>query len=329
MLNTHAAVLEAATPSARMGLFRTLTERGSVRFATSTSEFFDGTVLPGAFSTNEISIPSNTVQANISIGWGGILSPNDLGLKVFDARQTLLGESNYLNVPFLNGRREKVAIKNPPTGTLQARINHTFSNGTVQYYSGVVEITQIEYRPLRDLNELSAENQSIVLESLSRFLLSSEGSKFKPTAKVLRSDLAEMLVRSGLVPQYLAPQPLYADVRDISTRNIVESVQASPFGKLIPDTTNNNRFNLYEPATKLITAVALVKANGLENQAQTATLPPSVTDALTIPSAYRGYVAIALQKGWLTLDGNNFNPNRAVTRLEAAKAFVLIARSVE
>ena len=325
MLNTYAAVLEAATPTLKMGLFRAVSDREMVTFTTTTSQTFSGTVNPGSVAVNEVSIPLNTVQANINIGWGGILSPNDLGLKVYE-NNALLGESNYLNLPILNGHREKVTVNNPTAGTLQSKVSHTLNNGTPQSYSGAVEITQVEYSRLNDLDNLSVENQSIVLESLRRFLMLPEGSKFKTDAKISRSDLAEILVRGGLVPQYIAPAPVYTDVKDMTTRGTVESVQMSPNGKLILDSSSNGKFDRNDAATRLVTAIALVKANNLDSLASVSILPATVTDASSIPSAYRGYVAVALQKGWLTLDGNKFNPNNAVTRLEITKAIVALTR---
>ncbi len=325
MLNTYAAVLEAANPSFTMGLFRAVTDKDAVKFTTTTSQIFGGTVTPGAVATNDIAIPLNTVQANISIGWGGILSPNDLGLKVFSG-SNLVEESNYLNLPVLNGNREKVTINNPTAGVLQSKVSHSLSNGTSQTYAGAVEITRVEYSRLNDIDNLSVENQSIVLESLRRFLMLPEGNNFKFGAAVSRSDLAEILVRSGLVPQYIAPSPLYSDVRDMTTRGVVESVQSNPNGKLILDSSNNGKFDRNVAATKLVTAIALVKANNLDSLASTSALPLNVTDAASIPSAYRGYVAVALQKGWLSLDGNKFNPNNSVTRLEITRAIVSLTR---
>lgn len=325
MLNTHAAVLEAANPSMTMGLFRVLADRDAVSFTTSTSQIFGGTVYSGSSVVNDISIPQNTLQANISIGWGGILSANDLGLKVYGSNN-LLGESNYLNLPILNGRREKVTINNPAAGTLQSRVNNTLNVGTPQNYTGAIEITQVAYSPLNDIENLPVETKSIVLESLRRFLMFPEGNNFRHDAKVSRSDLAEILVRSGLIPQYMAPSPLYADVRDLTTRNTVESVQASPNGKLILDCSTAGIFNRNGDATKLVTAVALVKANNLDSLASTTSLPMTMTDASSIPAAYRGYVAVALQKGWLNLDGNKFNPNNPVTRLDMTKAIVTMTR---
>jgi hypothetical protein len=52
------------------------------------------------------------------------------------------------------------------------------------------------------------------------------------------------------------------------------------------------------------------------------TLPVTVTDAAQIPTEWRGYVAVALQKGLLSLDGNSFAPNRALTRIELAQALI-------
>jgi hypothetical protein len=69
-----------------------------------------------------------------------------------------------------------------------------------------------------------------------------------------------------------------------------------------------------------VAAVAFVRAAKLESQAAISPLPPGVSDYAQIPTQYRGFVAIALQKGFLRLEGNYFNPNRALTRLELAAA---------
>ncbi len=327
MLNTHAAVLESAFPTLKMGLFRSVSDNDAVSFITKTNQTFEGTVIPGAGSANQISIPLNTVQVNISVGWGGLTSLNDLGLKIFGAGGNLLGESNYLNLPVLNGRQEKVRINDPSPGTLVSSVSHTLNLGTAQNYTGAVELTQVEYGTINDLDDLSAADQAVVLESLRRFVMLPEGNKFKYNTDVSRIELAETLVRSGLVSQYMAASPIYSDAKNITTRGAVESVQMSANGKLILDTSTNGKFNVNAAATKLVTAIALVKANNLDSQASTAVLPLSVTDAASIPAAYRGYVAVALQKGWLALDGNKINPDRAVTKLELTRAIVSIIRN--
>jgi len=47
---------------------------------------------------------------------------------------------------------------------------------------------------------------------------------------------------------------------------------------------------------------------------------PLTADALTIPAQLRGYVAVALNQGFLTLDGSYFKPNTPLTRIELAIA---------
>jgi hypothetical protein len=147
-----------------------------------------------------------------------------------------------------------------------------------------------------------------------------EGRKFRPDWTVSRIELANAIVRSGGVPQYMAAAPMFIDVRDQAGRGTVESVQSNPGGRLFYDAPPNGRFYPNYAASKLVTAVALVKAAGLDSQAATATLPIGVIDGLSIPAEYRGYVAVALQRGFTSLDGNRFNPTRPLTRIELAQS---------
>jgi len=48
--------------------------------------------------------------------------------------------------------------------------------------------------------------------------------------------------------------------------------------------------------------------------------PGFTQDAGSIPAQWRGYVAVALQRGFLTVTANRFEPNRAITRLEVVRA---------
>jgi hypothetical protein len=147
-----------------------------------------------------------------------------------------------------------------------------------------------------------------------------EGRKFRPGSTVTREEFADALVRGGFVPQYLASAPMFTDVRDIYSRGVVESVQANPGGPLIVDAIAGGRFYPHSNVSKLVAAIAYVKAAGLESDAATASLPLNVSDAHTIPAQWRGYVAVALQRGFIKLDGSAFNPSRTVTRIELAQA---------
>ncbi len=89
-LNAYAAVLEAAFPQRRTGIFRSTLETHTVKFATSVTQTFNATVVPGLNTLVDLSIPANALQSNIGIAWGG-QSVNDLAMKVYDADGVLRG----------------------------------------------------------------------------------------------------------------------------------------------------------------------------------------------------------------------------------------------
>src|ERR1041385_5840916 len=316
MLNTYAAVLEAAFPERHMGGFRSTLSRNAIRFVTRTSQTFEPIVVPNLTSSANVTIPENTIQVGVNIYWG--LSTNDFGLRVYDQSSSLLGESNYLNLPGFTARREKVVLRNPVSQTLRAAIFHSGNAGTSQQVFGAVEITQVEYPVMLDQSTLSPEQAVQVEQSLLENLMLPEGRKFRPDAAVTRIELAEALIRAGLVPQYMASDAMFTDVRDTYSRNVVESTQAFPSGPLFYDAIRGKNFYPYNGATKLAAAIAFVKAAGLNSQAASASLPLTVSDGLSIPAAWRGYVAVALQRRFVQLDGSAFNPWRSLTRIEIA-----------
>ncbi len=323
ILNTHAAVLESAFPHRKMGLFRSILKNRKINFKNSVSKGFEEDLGILGTRTTGFSIPSDTIQAGIQISWG--LSANDLSLKINDSQNNQVGISNYLNLPGLTGRREKVVLNNPSPQNYRAVVGHSLALGTAQKYFGAVEITQVDYSGISDLQTVSPQFQPFVKEALRKSLILPQGSKFNPYFAVTRAELADSLLRSGRVLQYVAANPLFNDVRDLTTRISVESVQSET---LFFDAESGSDFRPFETANKLVTAVALVKAAGLEDQAAIANLPASVIDGNSIPATYRGYVAIALQKGFMTIDGDQFNPNRAVTRVELALGIVNLNRFV-
>jgi serine protease AprX len=324
MLNTYAAVLEAAFPGRKTGLFRTVLDRNVIDFSTSVVSNFSGTVNPNTVSNTDISIPMNAVQATVNINWGDLTSPNDLGLAVYSQNGTLRGDSNKLNLPGLTGKSEKVSVKNPLNEIWQVSVKNSLGVGTPQSFLGSVSATTVRYAQFSDVQNLSPVDQTTVYESLSSYLMLPEGKKFRPDWTVSRREFAETLVRSGRVPQFIAAGRMFTDVNDLTTRSAVESVQGNPSGKLIFDALNGGAYRPNDATTKLVAAVAFVKAAGLENTTSTTVLPSSISDSSSIPAQFKGYVAVALQNGFLSLDGNKFNSNRSLTRLELTKAIVLL-----
>lgn len=322
MLNTYAAVLEAAFPNRKMGYFRSVLERNTVRYTTRITNKFSNTAMQNSATSDFFHIPANTIQAGFHIAWSS--NANDLSLKLYDANEKLITESNYVNAAGLNGRREKIILNNPTSQIYNAVVRHTGNIGTPQEFFGAIETTQFEISQIQDIQDLPSADQNIVRESLGSFMMLPAGNEFRPNYVVNRAELAESFIRSGFVSQYVAGNPMFTDVKNLSARNAIESVQNNPDGSLFYDSSNRNYFNPYQNANKLVSAVAFVIASDLDTQQNltTATLPVTITDAYTIPNNLRPYVAIAIKNDLIKLDGNKFNFNRPITRLELAKALI-------
>ncbi|HWQ31722.1 MAG TPA: S8 family serine peptidase [Blastocatellia bacterium] len=325
MLNAHAAVLEAAFPQRRMGQWRAALDRGQVNFTNDPTVTFTGTVQPGQNSDTNLTLPENTLLAAVQIAWGPLWSTNDLGLALLDPAGTQRASSNYLNLPGLTGKRERVTLSSPAAGTWRARVSSTLNGAlTAQPFTGTLEVTRVEYSPLDDLGNLSSQERSEVYQALRSFVMTPFGRHFRPSFGVTRSALAAAMVQSGCVPQYVAAQPRFNDVRDLTTRNFVESAQAAPDGALF-DVVNGSGFRPNDVTDRLTAAVVLVRAAGLRAEAEAqagATL--TVTDALSIPASLRGYVAVALSRGLMTTTNNAFRPQSPFVRLELAHALATL-----
>src|SRR5205085_7271213 len=124
MLNTHAAVLEAAFPQRRMGLFRATQNRGQVRFVNDPLQQLSGTVQPGTPFDTRASVPQNALFAAVDVAWSS-LSVNDLGLAMYDASGTKQADVNLLNLPGLTGKRERAVVNMPLAGTWRVRVTNT------------------------------------------------------------------------------------------------------------------------------------------------------------------------------------------------------------
>jgi serine protease AprX len=316
MLNTHAAVLEAAFPERRMGLLRAAAGANRTRFITTTSPLAESLAIPGSSSMSSFTIADNTVRATTRVSWG--LGPNDLGLRVHNSAGSVAGESNYLNLPVFGGLRETVTLRRPQAGTYSASVHHSLPTGTPQQYRASLEITRVEMPYLIDLGGVSSEGLSAVETALLANVLLPHGRRFGANDAATRIEFAEAVTRSGLVPQYLFSTPLYSDVRSLAYRNAVESVQGAPSGRLMTEAGSGDRFQPHSQVTKLSAAIAYVRAAGLESTTVGAVLPLSVTDPNAIPLQWRGHVARALEHGFIRLDGTKFNADRPITRLELA-----------
>ncbi len=328
MLNAHAAVLEAAFPERRMGMWRATLNRGQVRFVRNAPRQFTGTVLPGGVSTASLVIPSNTVSASVRIAWGPLLTINDLGMKVYDPSGVMRSHVNLLNLPGLTGRGEAANLTTPAAGTWKVGVFNTLGLlGLPQTFTGRLDIERVEYAPLVDISGLAASTQGDVRQNLRSFVMMPVGDRFFPSWPVTRGDFAATLVRGARVPQYMPAVPTYSDVHSSELMNFVESVQSAPGGPLFYDAPAGGPFYPDRSVKRLAAAVALVRAAGLRAEAENYTGPmPNFTDLQSIPVEYRGYAAVAHLRGLLKAGGGYFSPNATLKRVHLAQAMVVLTK---
>jgi serine protease AprX len=325
MLNVHAAVLEAAYPSRRIGSWRGTVDRNQVEFLSDAPFQFSGTVQPGTAADISVPVPEGVVTSTIQISWGPLWSTNDLALSVYDPTGALRGQANAINLTGLNGKHETLTFGTPTAGTWRVSVRNTLGAlGTPQQFYGVLEVGRAQYARLNDIDSFSPTLKGDIYQNLRSFSMWPIGSRFRGDFGVSRLDLATALVFTARVPQYLPGQSNYIDVRDPGTRLFVESVQASPTGSLFIDAARGGQFRPNDSATRLAAAVALVRAAGLRSDAEAkAGTPLPFLDAANIPNELKGYVAVAVSAGLLQAD-TNFRPQAALSRADLAHAIVVI-----
>ncbi|HEX6186873.1 MAG TPA: S8 family serine peptidase [Pyrinomonadaceae bacterium] len=338
MLNSHAAVLEAAFPQRRFGQWRGLAFQNQVEFVESTPQLFTGSVVPGSFHDSAVAVPQDALRASVQVAWGGILSNSKLSLALLDSsgrEQSIASEAIF---PGLTGRRQSSVINSPSAGVWTARVanvvgpagapmsisDNDVTNGSGQSYYGFVRVTRARYPALADIGGFDSSSVAGIQQSFRSLVMAPVGQNFRPGFAVTRSDLAKAMVLGGRVPQYLPAQSRYSDVRDRSTMLFVESVQAGPNGALFPSVTGST-FQPSNTVDRLLAVVALVRAAGLQQQAETGTHTLTFTDTASIPVSLRGYVAVAIQNGLINSNGTAFNPQAPFTRLDLARAMARLS----
>ncbi len=351
MLNAQAAVLEAAFSQRRFGQWRGVAYQNQVQFVT-TPQQFSGSVTPGGSDDSPLSLPSNALLASVQVAWGDTQSPANLNLTTIDpqgANQPVINAASPLG---LTGRRQRAVIQSPSAGTWFARIQNlpeplsasqastplgteTGSQTSTpplastqtgsQSYTGLLQVTSARYATLADVGALDATSMSEVYQNFRGLTMSPIGKNFRPSFGVTRANLAAALVLGGRVPQYLPAQSNYSDVRDNATMLFVESAQAAPGGALFPSVVTGGTFQPDVTVDRLSAVIALVRAAGLRQQAESGTYTLTYTDAASIPSSLRGYVAVAVQNGLIKNNGMAFNPQGSFTRLDLAHAMARLA----
>src|SRR5207244_2339005 len=226
--------------------------------------------------------------------------------------------NNALNAPGLTGRRQRAIVNSPDGSTWTARVQTAAGStpaGTVlannqlwsQSYAGVLKTVTARYPSLTDLAGLDSTSIAEMNQSFRFLSLAPIGARFRPAFGVTRAALAAALVQSARVPQYLPAQSSYTDVRDRATMLFVETAQASPNGALFPSAAAGGAFQPDATVNRMTAVVALVRAAGLRQQAESGSYALTYADAGSIPASLRGYVAVAVQNGLIKSGNTYFN----------------------
>jgi serine protease AprX len=342
MLNAQAAVLEAAFPQRRFGQWRGTAYQGQVEFTNSAPQVFKGSVTPGSANDSSINMAPDVLRASVQIAWGG-LSPNNLVLTLLNGQGTKQTSASALNSSGLTGRRQRSVVDLPAAGTWKARVEHaagvvTASSGSSvfaletastdcgpQAFTGTIQTTTAHYTPMTDIGGLDAASVSEIYQNFRGLVMWPVGQHFRPGFAVTRADLATALVLGARVPQYLPGQSNYTDVRDRATMLFVESAQAAPNGALFPSANPGGPFLPDSGVDRLTAVIALVRAAGLRQQAESGSYTLTYIDAASIPASLRGYVAVAVQNGLIGTNGTSFDPQGSFTRLDLSHAMARIA----
>jgi hypothetical protein len=134
-----------------------------------------------------------------------------------------------------------------------------------------------------------------------------------------------MLGAGAHIPQYLPDAPSFTDTSN-AVAVFIESVTHSPFGDLLSST--GSRFYPQSSVSRMTVAIALIKALGLDADAQAAgTTNPGLVDWNQIPTEARGYVSLAISRNLMRTSSGRFRPFDSITRLELAISSVALQQA--
>ncbi len=266
--------------------------------------------------------------------------------------------STAIDFPVIGSDKRQIVVNNPQAGTWTLEIRGArglaaapqASSPTQLAAPGPVDgsVTQIKYilPNIADINGIP--NQAAVETAIkSRLIDTYADGTFRPNSIVTREDLARSLVLNTELRQSLGASPKFTDVSG-DLINIAEAVTAKgstnrdydfvPTGLM---SFTGSSFNPAGSVNRLDLAVAFVKALGYDEaaRAKAGTVVTSGGTALTdnsqIPSALRGYVQVAIDKGlfeafpaqiiqtapgqFTALPGPRFEPNTTVKRATLAE----------
>ncbi|HYH86374.1 MAG TPA: hypothetical protein VEX60_13055, partial [Pyrinomonadaceae bacterium] len=317
-----------------------------------------GTISSDGSRTHEINVPSNARFAFVQLDWGGSAGEeevvidntntvaNDLGMSVQRNGQTV-ASSDDINLAGLFGTREGVKLELPEAGQYTVQIDATFGLGSPTEQPYTISVHYYTYNPAEagDASALEPTLAKNIYRLVYDRIMSADGGLFRPDVVMTRGELARALMLGARVPQYIPNRASFTDL----AAGTPEALFAESLRKEGVMGTSGTTFDGAAQVNRLEQAVAMVRALRLDKEAKqlagttvTAIGKTGAREALIdngdIPSASRGYVQIAIDKGlipafqaefrqvapgqFVIVPGPRFEPTRMVKRAEFAPAMV-------
>ncbi|MGE5473845.1 MAG: S-layer homology domain-containing protein [Ignavibacteriales bacterium] len=181
-------------------------------------------------------------------------------------------------------------------------------------------VSSASSQKFKDIPSNHWANDAIKLMTDNKIISGYPDSTFKPENQINRSEFAKMMVLALNIPIKNNPAQSFKDVSSDSWFfNYVESAKYYLTGFRTPE---GDYFRPNRPAEREDMAVAIVKALGFDNTTVDESILDKFSDASSISSNLKKYVAIAVQKEIMkgSKEGETllFQPNKPITRAEAA-----------
>ncbi|HKR00054.1 MAG TPA: S8 family serine peptidase, partial [Pyrinomonadaceae bacterium] len=369
-INSYAAVDKTLNRSKAYGSFLNPTFNAHLDTSASDTPFsitYNPVATPGPDSVNArkftVEAGTDVLDVFATVNYQGTTNP--VGILLTDpAGKTY---SSGIGLPILNAPTRQVVVKNPAQGDWVMEIRGarclttqgvttpciaTSGAGAPGPVEGTITKKRFTISPMvTDIQNHPAKAQ-IELAILNRRMDTLVDNSFQPDANVTREDFARALSLNVPLRQTLGTAPKFADVtadfaplaeaitsKGSTLRDFYTAESASAPGGLM--SADGGNFNPGGTVSRLDLAVAFVRALGLDAEARakanTLVIDPTsgqpVIENTQIPANLRGYVQIAIDKGFLEVyqasveqtpggfvakPGPRVEPNAMVTRAALA-----------
>ena len=350
LANVHAAVDLAQNPSKPYGNFG-FTGKG-LALGRQDAPAQSASVASNSTTTHTVTVPANTRFTFIQLDWGSSVGEgevvldntrlviNDLRLTVLKDGQTV-ATGDAINLGGLFGAREGVKLEFPAAGEYTVRVSAGLAGlGVVAQQPYTLSTRHYLYNPseVGDVAALDAGARTGVLRLVYDRVMSADGGLFRPEDVLTRAEMARALMMGARVPQYIPNAPSFTDV----VEGTPDALFAESLRKEGVMGTVGTIFAPSAQVNRVGQAQAMVRALRLDKEAKalagtTVTVGgQALTDNADIPSAQRGYVQLALDRGlmqaypaqikqvapgqFVAVPGPRFEPSTSVRRGEFAAA---------